>query len=182
MLASLRAVADLVIDTSDLPLPDLRQMIEARFSAGAGTMLSVALMSFAYPDGLPREADIVFDARFLRNPHYDEALRPHTGLDADVADYVTADPFFGGFYGHVLGLVQMVLPRFAQEGKKYVTIAVGCSGGRHRSVTVVEALARDLAGNPEIISLRAPIMVLHRELARKGLAACRWAIPPDEAS
>lgn len=181
MLAPLRAAADIVIDTSDLPLPDLRQMIEARFSAGVGTMLSVALMSFAYPEGLPREADIVLDARFLQNPHYDEALRPHTGLDADVADYVKADPYFQRFYEHVLGLVKTVLPRFAQEGKKYVTIAVGCSGGRHRSVTVVEALARDLAGDPMIAELRAPVMVLHRELARKGLAACRWAVPPDDA-
>ncbi len=182
LLEPLRAVADFVIDTSDLPLPDLRQMIEARFSAGVGTMLSVALMSFAYPAGLPREADIVLDARFLRNPHYDEGLRPHTGLDTDVADYVKADPFFQPFYDHVLGLVQTMLPRFAQEGKKYVTIAVGCSGGRHRSVTVVEALAQDIVADPMIGELRAPVMVLHRELARNGLAACRWAaLPPGEA-
>ncbi len=178
LLEPLRALADLVVDTSDLPLPDLRQMIEARFSAGVGTMLSVALMSFAYPAGLPREADIVLDARFLRNPHYDEALRPHTGLDADVAEHVKADPFYRPFYEHVLGLVQTVLPRFAQEGKKYVTIAVGCSGGRHRSVTVVEALAQDLAADPMIGELRAPVMVLHRELARNGLTSCRWAVPP----
>ncbi len=182
MLAPLRAMADLVIDTSDLPVPDLRQMINARFSAGSGAMLPVTLMSFAYPAGLPREADLVLDARFLRNPHYDETLRPHTGLEKPVADYVKADPFYQQFYEHVLGLIRTVLPRFAEEGKKYVTIAVGCSGGRHRSVTIIEALARDLSEEPMIDELPASVMVVHRELAREGLASWRWAVLPDGTS
>ncbi len=182
LLAPLRAMADLVIDTTDLPLPDLRQMISARFAVGAGAVLSVVLMSFAYPSGLPREADIVMDARFLRNPHYDDALRPHTGLDEAVANYVKADEFFAPFYEHLLGLVRVTLPRFEREGKKYVTIAVGCSGGRHRSVTVVEALARDIAADPVVKEIRAPVMVLHRELARQGQASWRWAVPPVETS
>ncbi|MCT6837430.1 MULTISPECIES: RNase adapter RapZ [Bombella] len=182
MLSPLRAMADLVIDTSDLPVPDLRQMINARFSAGVEAMLSVTLMSFAYPAGLPREADLVLDARFLRNPHYDETLRPHTGLEKPVADYVKADSFYQQFYAHVLGLIRTVLPRFAAEGKKYVTIAVGCSGGRHRSVTLIEALARDLAEDPMIDELRTAVMVVHRELAREGLASWRWAFLPDDAS
>ncbi|MXV43750.1 RNase adapter RapZ [Saccharibacter sp. 17.LH.SD] len=180
LLEPLRADADLVIDTSDLPVPELRRLITARFGEGAGSDLSVVLMSFAYPAGLPREADIVLDARFLRNPHYDETLRPRTGLEADVAHYVQEDPFYAPFYQHVLGLIRVVLPRFIAEGKKYVTIAIGCSGGRHRSVTIVEALARDLAlFENDIGETHVPVMVLHRELARQGLASWRWAIPPE---
>lgn len=180
LLAPLRSEADLVIDTSDLPLPELRQLITARFGGHAGSDLSVVLMSFAYPAGLPREADIVLDARFLRNPHYDDVLRPHTGLDEDVAAYVKADPFYRAFYEHVLGLVTVVLPRFIEEGKKYVTIAVGCSGGRHRSVTLVEALANDLAQRESSVDHeRVPVMVVHRELARQGLASWRWAVAPE---
>lgn len=179
LLAPLRAEADLVIDTSDLPLPELRHMIEARFGGLTGQGLSVVLMSFAYPAGLPREADIVFDVRFLRNPHYDEALRPHTGLEENVASYVKADPYYQPFYNHLSGLVKLTLPRFVEEGKKYVTIAIGCSGGRHRSVTVVEALAADLSEQLEQKeAVCVPVMVVHRELARQGLASWRWAVPP----
>lgn len=183
LLAPLRSEADLVVDTSDLPLPELRQLITARFGGHADNDLSVVLMSFAYPAGLPREADIVLDARFLRNPHYDEALRPRTGLEKVVADYVKEDPFYKPFYDHVLGLVSLVLPRFVEEGKKYVTIAIGCSGGRHRSVTLVEALAYDLAQREKPVEAEhVPIMVLHRELARQGLASWRWAVAPEEGT
>lgn len=178
LLAPLRANADLVIDTSDLPSPELRQLIETRFGNTGGEGLTVALMSFAYPSGLPREADMVFDARFLRNPHYDPALQPMTGLDEAVVQYVKSDPAYPAFFGHIQSLLELVLPRFVAEGKKYATIAVGCSGGRHRSVTIVEELARIL---PKTVPV-GPMMVLHRELARKGLASWRWAVPPQDPS
>jgi UPF0042 nucleotide-binding protein len=143
MTGPLRRAADLVIDTSTLPLPALRQMIEERFGAGAPG-LAVALVSFAYPLGLPREADVVFDARFLRNPHYDPRLRPLTGLDPQVAAFVESDPDFAPYLAHITGIVDFLLPRFVQEGKKYATFAIGCTGGQHRSVFMIETLARVL--------------------------------------
>lgn len=187
LTAPLRAAADLVIDTTDMPPPELRQFVESRFSpwtGGAQEGLTVALMSFAYPAGLPREADIVFDARFLRNPHYVPELAPKTGLDADVAEYVAEDRDYLPFLNQIHAMLQLVLPRFVQEGKKYATIAIGCSGGRHRSVTIVEALAKRLSapdgmGNYESAG-KWPIMVMHRELARQGITSWRWARKPVE--
>ncbi len=134
-----------MIDTSDTSLPALRRLVESRFGS-SGPGLTVSLMSFAYPHGLPREADLVFDARFLRNPHYDPNLRPKTGLDTDVAAHVEADPDFQVFFDQIEAMLRLLLPRFVQEGKKYVTIAVGCTGGRHRSVHIVEKLASRLGG------------------------------------
>ena len=120
----LRDEADLVLDTSELPLAELRRRIEQRFRPGHGrgrrhAGLTVSFVSFAFPAGLPREADMVFDARFLRNPHYDPILRPGTGLDPEVAAYVEADPDFERFFQSLLGLLTLVIPRFVQEGKKY---------------------------------------------------------------
>lgn len=185
LTAPLRAAADLVIDTSDMPPPELRQFVESRFSpwqGGSAEGLTVALMSFAFPAGLPREADIVFDARFLRNPHYDPALAPKTGLDADVAAYVAEDTDYLPFLDQIHAMLQLVLPRFVREGKKYATIAIGCSGGRHRSVTLVEALAQRLAAPDGMGTYQGsgqwPIMIMHRELARQGLGAWRWARKP----
>jgi RNase adapter protein RapZ len=148
LTARLRAAADMVIDTSDLPPPELRQVVEMRFAPRRDRMaegLTVALMSFAYPSGLPREADMVFDARFLRNPYYDADLSALTGLDQAVADHVASDPDYRRYLEQIEAMLGLVLPRFVREGKKYATIAIGCSGGRHRSVTLVEALARRLA-------------------------------------
>jgi len=165
----LRAAADLMVDTSDLPLGALRQLIERRYGPGvpdepqAG--LSLALISFAFPAGLPRDADMVLDARFLRNPHYDVALRPRTGQDPEVAAYVEADPDFAAFFARVTELLRLVLPRFVEEGKKYATIAVGCTGGRHRSVTMVERLASHLSEAGWRVS------TTHRELSREGMLA-----------
>jgi UPF0042 nucleotide-binding protein len=162
----LHAAADLIIDTSDLPLTGLRQLIERRYGvmaideAPAG--LSVSLVSFAFPSGLPRDADMLFDARFLRNPHYDLHLRPRTGQDPEVAAYIEADPDYPAFFARVTELLRLVLPRFVEEGKKYATIAVGCTGGRHRSVTFVERLASHLSEAGWRVS------TTHRELAREG--------------
>ena len=172
LTAPLREAADLVIDTSDTALPALRRLVEARFAAAlpGPPRMTVSVMSFGYPHGLPREADLVFDARFLRNPHYDAHLRPKTGLDADVAAYVEADPDFRSFFEQILAMFRLLLPRFVQEGKKYVTIAVGCTGGRHRSVRIAEKLAEQLRAAP---CARAgldmqgwQVTVAHRELQK----------------
>ena len=165
----LREAADLVLDTSDLPLASMRALIERRYgtaSAGEAPRMAIALVSFSYAHGLPRDADLVFDARFLRNPHYDPILRPRTGLDADVAAYVEADPDFPAYMRMVEQLLDLLLPRFIQEGKKYVTIAVGCTGGRHRSVRIVEKLADHLRGADGDGGGRWWLHVAHRELAR----------------
>ena len=138
-----------MIDTSDLPLASLRRLIDQHFGAGSDaeeSRLVVSLISFAYKLGLPREADLVFDARFLRNPHYDPMLQPRTGLDAEVGAFIEADPDFATFFAKMADLIDMLLPRFVQEGKKYATITIGCTGGRHRSVYLVEKLARPSGG------------------------------------
>lgn len=168
----LREKADLVVDTTELPITNLRRLIERHFGEDtAETPLTVTLMSFGYPKGLPREADLVFDARFLRNPHYDPILRPKTGMDADVGAYVEADPDFAAFFGRVAELVELVLPRFVQEGKKYATITIGCTGGRHRSVYLIERLAARLTSGLAAAgegNAAWRILVTHRELARAG--------------
>lgn len=176
LTAPLRECADLAIDTSELPLPDLRQQIERHFGSpgGSARRLAVALVSFSYARGLPREADLVFDARFLRNPHYDPILRPKTGLDPAVGAFVAADPDFSRFFATLTELIAMLLPRFVQEGKKYTTITIGCTGGRHRSVYLVEQLAAWLASGPVwgnaggTQSFDWQVTVTHRELVREG--------------
>jgi UPF0042 nucleotide-binding protein len=170
LLAPLREAADLLVDTSELPLPDLRRLIERRFRPEGAAGMEVAVISFAYPKGLPREADLVLDMRFLRNPHYDPALRPQTGRDPDVAAFVQADPAFDGFWDRMTGLLDLLLPRYVAEGKKYLAVAIGCTGGRHRSVLVAERLAAHLR------AAGWPVEVIHRELALSP-AASSAAIP-----
>ena len=163
LTAPLKEAADFVNDTSERSLAALRQWIDSNFGPGEGDIsargLAISLVSFGYPHGLPREADLVFDVRFLRNPHYDPLLRPLTGRDPSVAAYVLADPDYEIFFRRVTDLLDLLLPRFVQEGKKYVTIAIGCTGGRHRSVTSVERLARYL----QAASWR--VSITHREIA-----------------
>lgn len=159
MIRPLKDEADLVIDTSELPPPDLRRMLAARFGAGTPP-LSVAVVSFAYRHGLPREADLVLDVRFLRNPHYQPDLRPLTGRDPAVQAYVRGDPDFAGFVAGLQGLALPLLPRYRSEGKSYLTIAFGCTGGRHRSVFLAELTGAWLRG------LGWSVTTLHRELAR----------------
>ena len=169
LTALLHDAADLVIDTTDLPPPALRRLLEHRYAPQATDEphagLAVTLLSFSFVAGLPREADMVFDARFLRNPHYVTALRPRTGLDAAVGAYVAADPDFPAFFARLVDLLELVLPRFVDEGKKYATVAVGCTGGRHRSVHIVERLAARLS------EAGWRVTTTHRELARTGAAA-----------
>jgi len=161
LLAPLRARADHLLDTTDLSVNALQADLRARFGDGEGgsapPVLTVA--SFSYGRGLPRHADLVFDMRFLRNPHWVPALRPGTGLDADVAAYVADDPAYAAAMDAIGGLVLPLLPRYAREGKSYVTIAFGCTGGRHRSVASAEAMAARLRAGGF-----SPT-VTHRELA-----------------
>jgi RNase adapter protein RapZ len=170
LMAPLRDAADLVLDTSALPIPTLRATIERRFGiAGEQAGMTVSLTSFAYSRGLPPDADLVFDVRFLRNPHYDPILRPGTGLDAPVAAFIADDPAYEPFLDKVTDLLTLLLPRFVREGKKYAGIAIGCTGGRHRSVHVAHRLAERVAnapapeGAPEHFSWR--VTLNHRELS-----------------
>lgn len=154
LMLPLRAAADLVIDTSTAALPDFRQSLAAEFALDALPGLSIMVLSFSYKLGLPREADLVFDVRFLRNPHYDDALRPQTGDNPAVAAYVAADPGYDDFFGRLRDMIDALLPRYAREGKRYLTIAIGCTGGRHRSVVVAEALGKHLREAGQRVDIR----------------------------
>lgn len=158
LLAPLRARADLVIDTSALPPAEFRRVLSGHFTREGRAGLTMFVTSFSYRRGLPREADLVFDVRFLENPYYVAELRQGTGKDRDVAAYIAKDPGFEAFFAGLTGLLQPLLPRYAQEGKSYLTIAVGCTGGRHRSVFVAEKLAGWLRGLGQSVDLR------HRDL------------------
>jgi RNase adapter protein RapZ len=157
LIAPLREEADLLIDTSELAPRDLSRMLAGHFAPKDGG-LSIQVVSFAYREGLPREADLVFDARFLANPYWDLELRPMSGLDAPVERFVAADPAYGLLMERLLGLLEPLLPCFQREGKSYLTVAVGCTGGQHRSVLVAEALARHLG------ALGWPVSVRHRDV------------------
>ena len=141
LLRRVRDAADVVIDTSMLLPNDFRQLLRGHFALAQPSGLRLAVVSFSFRRGLPREADLVFDARFLKNPHYEPALRSLTGRDPAVAAYVESDPDYASFIERLEGLIGPLLPRFDAEGKSYLTIAVGCTGGKHRSVAVAERLA-----------------------------------------
>lgn len=146
LLAPLASRADLVVDTSVLSQHDLRRVLTGHFGDAAAGQLFVSVISFSFRAGLPREADLVFDVRFLTNPHWQSDLRPLTGRDPAVQAHIAADPVFARFVGHLKALLAPLLPRYRQEGKSYLTIAIGCTGGKHRSVFVAETLAGWLAG------------------------------------
>lgn len=156
LMEPLRERASLVIDTSLLAPKDLRQVLIGHFGADEGVELVVSLISFGFRNGLPRESDFVFDVRFLRNPHYVDALRPLTGRDPEVRDYVEDDPHYPFLLDQLTALMTTLLPAFMREGKTYLTIAFGCTGGRHRSVAVAEAFAGALrsAGWPALVQHR----------------------------
>lgn len=133
--------ADVVIDTSALSPHQFKQLLIGHFALGRSLDTRLSVMSFSYRRGLPREADLVFDVRFLRNPHYEPTLKPLTGRDPAVAAFVAGDPGYRPFVDSLKALVGPLLPRFDTEGKSYLTIAIGCTGGRHRSVAIAEELA-----------------------------------------
>ncbi len=140
----LRDAAEHVVDTTNYSLNDLQMEIRQRFTLAAVSGPVLTVMSFGFARGVPRNADLVFDMRFLANPHWQPELRPLTGLDPAVAAHVAADPGYGPLLAQIEALILALLPRYAAEGKSYVTIAFGCTGGRHRSVHVAERVAATL--------------------------------------
>jgi UPF0042 nucleotide-binding protein len=162
LLEDLANAADLVIDSTGLAIGDLKRLMQGHFALDRRPGLAISVMSFSYRYGLPREADLVFDVRFLANPHYQDELRPLTGMDAAVGAYIEADPAFRPFFENLTDLLLPLLPGYEREGKSYLTLAVGCTGGRHRSVFVAERLAEWLALHGRRVDLR------HRDAARAG--------------
>ncbi len=158
LLAPLREAADFVMDTSHSNIHEFARLLRDRLVGTAAAEPNVLVTSFSYRNGVPRDADMVFDVRFLRNPHYDSQLRPLTGRDPGVGSYIAEDPDFEGFFERLTGLLALLLPRFREEGKSYLTIAIGCTGGRHRSVYVAERLRGWIAERMTRVELR------HREL------------------
>jgi RNase adapter protein RapZ len=147
ILEPLKAAADLVIDTTALSIHELRRLIGGHFEFDRRHALQVFITSFSYRFGIPRHADLVFDVRFLKNPHYDPALKPLTGRDAAVGEAIMQDPDFASFEASLLAMLRPLLPRYQAEGKHYLTIAIGCTGGKHRSVFLAERLYAALAGS-----------------------------------
>ena len=160
LLDPLRERADLVVDSTDLAIGDLKHLLQGHFRIRAASAAAITVMSFSYRHGLPREADLVFDARFLSNPHYRDELRPLSGKDEPVARFIEADPAWNPFFAALGNLLLPLLPRFEREGKSYLTLAVGCTGGRHRSVFTAERLGQWLREQGRHVSLR------HRDLDR----------------
>ncbi len=160
----MRDSADVVIDTSGLSPHYFKQLLVGHFALGRSIGTRISVMSFSYRRGLPREADLVFDVRFLKNPHYEPALKLLTGCDPAVAAFVASDPGYRPFLDGLKSLVEPLLPRFDAEGKSYLTIAVGCTGGRHRSVAVAEELADWLRGAGRSVTLS------HRDAEAAGEA------------
>ncbi|MBC8338839.1 MAG: RNase adapter RapZ [Alphaproteobacteria bacterium] len=157
-----REQAGVLIDTSDMELKDLKRTLEGHFALDAHTGPAIFVTSFSFRRGLPRDADLVFDVRFLRNPHYDPDLRPLSGCDESVSAYISEDEGFQPFFDNLTRLIEPLIPRYAEEGKNYLTIAVGCTGGRHRSVFVAEKLNTWLGGKTTRLQLR------HRDLDKTG--------------
>ena len=154
LLAPIRDRADLLIDTSNLTAGELRALVGGHFRLFNAPNLAVSVLSFSYRQGLPREADLVFDVRFLANPHYVEELRPLTGRDPGVGAYVAADPACEPFLASLSQMLETLLPLYQREGKSYLTVAIGCTGGRHRSVFSAEELTRRLTAAGHEVQVR----------------------------
>jgi UPF0042 nucleotide-binding protein len=161
LLSDLYAVADLVVDTSRLSVHDLRRQLELEFSGGAVPALRATVLSFGFKYGLPLDADLVADVRFLPNPHWIPELRPHTGQDPDVRDYVLSQEGAGRFLDVYTELLRLVGAGYQREGKRYLTLAIGCTGGKHRSVAMAEEIAKRLAGDG------VQTTVAHRDIGRE---------------
>jgi RNase adapter protein RapZ len=158
MFAGLQDRVDCVVDTTALSLPDLREHMRRLFDLGAEQHTQIHVMSFSFRRGLPRAADLVFDVRFLENPYYVAELREGTGLDTPVQDHIMTDPGWPPFIEKLDDMLSFLLPRYAREGKSYLTIAIGCTGGRHRSVFTAEQIAARLRGDDTRVTVR------HRDL------------------
>ncbi len=165
LLAPIRARADHLIDTTDLNTHDLKAEIARWFDAGPTSRLAVSIQSFSYKRGVPRGVDMIFDCRFLANPHWSPALRPLDGRDPRVESHVRADPRFAEFTHRVCELIIFLLPAHLDEGKAHLAIGFGCTGGQHRSVAVAELVGNALA------EAGWPVSKRHRELERRAAAA-----------
>ncbi len=164
LLAPLRERADVVMDTGDLTSGMLRRRIaEEMLGRDEGGKLALTVTTFGFKNGPPHDADLTLDVRFLPNPHYVDELRPLTGLDAAVREYVESGTLAGEFYGRLLPLLEVLLPAYVAEGKSHLTIAVGCTGGRHRSITVADRIRRDLEGRDDVV-----VRLKHRDAELDG--------------
>lgn len=159
LLADLREQADLIVDTSDDTVHDLRDQIIDLLSGPTREGLQVNVVSFGFKRGTPREADLMFDVRFLPNPHWVEELRPLDGRDAPVRDHVLGDPMARAFLDRLEDLLDVTLPGYLAERKRYLTLAVGCTGGKHRSVAIAEHVAEHLRDREDL-----SVRVVHRDL------------------
>ncbi len=152
-LAGLRAIADEVVDTTTLNVHDLKRLVARRFVGGEGAQLGVTVVSFGFRFGLPAHADLVLDVRFLPNPYFVPGLRPLPGTDPAVRDFVLGQPDAAAFLDRIVELGSFLLPRYRAEGKSYLTVAIGCTGGKHRSVAIAGELARRLEAGGQRIRL-----------------------------
>ena len=157
-MAVLRTGAALVIDTTEMNQGHMKPLLRRHFCITDRGELNIFVVSFGFKYGLPRDADLVFDVRFLKNPHYEKNLRTQTGLDADVAEFVRNDDGFSEFLEKLKDILSSLFPRYSAEGKSYLTIAIGCTGGRHRSVCLAEELALWVSKSGELVHL------YHRDL------------------
>jgi len=160
LLGDLRANADVVIDTSDMSSPGLRSVIEKTFESDVATF-QATILSFGFKFGIPVDADFVFDVRFLANPFWEDDLKKLTGLDKKVQDFVLKQDGAENFSKTIIELINNTTPGYVREGKKYVTVAIGCTGGKHRSVTIAEKVAQEMQSNG------AKVRVVHRDLGKE---------------
>jgi RNase adapter protein RapZ len=160
MLTPLRERADVVMDTTDLSGGVLRRRIaEEMLDGDEDRRMALTLLTFGFKNGPPREADLILDVRFLPNPHYEDELRPLTGMDPEVVEYVESGTQAGEFYGRLMPLLDFLIPAYVAEGKTHLTIAIGCTGGRHRSITVADRISRRLENHNGVV-----VRIKHRDV------------------
>jgi UPF0042 nucleotide-binding protein len=162
-MRAIRKLADHIVDTSAMTVHDLRHVFRAVASGRSpGMQLVVTILSFGFKHGIPVDSDLLFDVRFLPNPHFVPTLRPRTGRDREVVRYLDRSEATKDFLGHTLNLLRFLIPQYVQEGKSYLTVGIGCTGGRHRSVAIAEALKKGLSGIPGV-----RLRVSHRDIANE---------------
>ncbi|MGB2715766.1 MAG: RNase adapter RapZ [Vicinamibacterales bacterium] len=160
-MKAIREMADHIVDTSEMTVHELRHAFTGVASGRApGSQLVVTVLSFGFKHGIPVDSDLLFDVRFLPNPHFVPELRAHTGRDAEVVEFLERAPATHQFLDHTVNLLKFLVPQYVTEGKSYLTVGIGCTGGRHRSVAVAEALKKGLSGIPGV-----RVRVKHRDIA-----------------
>ena len=172
-MRAIRKLADHVIDTSEMTVHELRHVFTG-VAAGStpGSELVVTILSFGFKHGIPVDSDLLFDVRFLPNPHFVPALRPYTGRDQEVVRYLDRSTATHEFLDHTLNLLKFLIPQYAHEGKTYLTIGIGCTGGRHRAVAIAEALRKGLAGI-HVVVVGVVVHTLRRNERRRARRRCR---------